>query len=146
MSASELLPDNCERGEWRAVAWSLGTLLCVFGAGWVYTARGNAGDFSWPVAVSYGIGLAWLVRALFGCWRGSTERIDKATLDTLRDRWFWSVAARCSYAALMVCDGLFLLDAWPDKPALFFAFAAISALFSLRIAIPSAAVAAYCLL
>lgn len=114
----------------------------MFGAGWLYSAHTVGVSLGGSVALTYCIGVGWLARAVIGWSRGQESPMDPGALQSFRDCHFWSRAARSSYAAVVVCDGLFLLDLHPDKPALFFVFAALSAAFSLDIALLSIVVAA----
>ncbi|MGE5526088.1 MAG: hypothetical protein ACM3SS_20420 [Rhodospirillaceae bacterium] len=134
-----------ERSEWRAVARPLALLLTAFGAAWLYSGHTAGVSLGWSVALTYCIGLGWLARAVIG-WRcGQESPMDARALQSFRDGHFWSRAARSSYAAVVVCDGLFLLDLHPDRPAVFFVFAALLAVFSVDIALLSIVVAAFAL-
>ncbi len=130
-------PAACERSEWRAVACPLAVLVVTFGAGWWYTTHATAAMLGWPVAIPYGIALGWLARALVGWIRGSASAMDAGALEQFRDRHFWSRPARWSYAAILVCDGLFLLDLNPEAPALFFVFAALAGIFAIEVGVMS---------
>lgn len=132
-----------ERSEWRAVAGPLAILLSAFGAGWLYAAQTSDAGFGWPVAMAYGIALAWLARALMGSMYGSVSSMSRTAVDEFRQRAFWSRPARWSYAALLVCDGLFLLESNPAAPGVFLIFAAASSAFSIEVGVLSLLIGAW---
>lgn len=117
-------------------------LIAAFGAGWWYAAQVHGEVLGWPVAVPYGVALGWLVRALCGWLGGSSAAMDARALADFRHRNFWSRPARWSYAAVLICDGLFVLELHPDAPALFLVFAALSAFFAIEIGVLSAVLGA----
>lgn len=138
MAASHVSrPATCERTEWRAVACPLALLLAAFGGGWWYTAHATSDALGLPVAIPYCIALGWLARAVVGWMRGSGSAMDAGALEDFRNRQFWSRPARWSYASILVCDGLFLLEMSPEAPALFFVFAALAGVFSIEIGVLS---------
>jgi len=63
---------------------------------------------------------------MFGWCTGSELCMNRRALEAFRNRQFWSRAARYSYAAVLVSDGFFLLQAQPHTPAFFFLFAALA--------------------
>ncbi len=132
-----------ERGEWRALASSLAPLLAAFGAGWWHAAHSGAPAFGWPVAIPYLIALGWLVRAVAGWLCGSTATMDARELARFRDRQFWSRPARWSYAAILVCDGLFLLEVNPEAHLLFLLLSVLAALFAPEVGLLSAVLGAW---
>ena len=132
-----LAAASCERSEWRAVARPLALLVSAFGAGCWYTAHVTSEALGLPIAIAYTIALGWLARSVIGWTRGSAASLEGHALEDFRNRHFWSRPARWSYAGILVCDGLFLLDLNPDSPALFFLFAALSAVFSLEVGVLS---------
>ena len=117
----------------------LSLMLVAFAIGSAYTWSLDPHALGWPVAVPFGVGLAWLARALAGWWRGSAVAMDPHVLDRFRDSAFWSRPARYSYAAVLVCDGFFLVEVNPESPAMFFVFAALSMIFSIEIGAVSVA-------
>ena len=131
-----------ERTEWRAVACSLALVLSAFGAGWLYSVRTAGVELGWPVAAACAIALAWWMRALIGWSRGDAAPMAARALDDFRDRHFWSRPARWSYAALLVCDALFMLDVNPGMPLPFFLLAALSALFAVEVGVLTAVLGA----
>lgn len=108
--------------------------------------RVTGAALGWPVAIAYGIALMWLGRALIGWGHGSAAAMDAGALDDFRNRHFWSRPARWSYAALLVCDGLFLLEVNPGAPVLFFVFAALSSIFAIEVGVLSVVLGALQLL
>lgn len=146
MTSAGAPTSTSERDEWRAVAFPLGVLVVLFGAGWWYTARATGVSLGWPVAIPYGIALGWLARALLGWAQGSRSAMDRGTLAQFRDRQFWSRPARWSYAAVLVCDGLFLLDLEPEAPALFLVFAALAGVFAIEVGVLSVVLGVFQLL
>lgn len=131
-------PAHTERGEWRALASSLALLVAAFGAGWWHAVRVDGPALGWPVAMAYLIALGWLLRALVGWLRGSTAHMHARELERFRDRHFWSRPARWSYAAILVCDGLFLLEVNPQAHLVFLLLSALAALFAPEIGVLSA--------
>lgn len=132
-----------ERGEWRALASSLALLVAAFGAGWWHAAHAGGPALGWPVAMAYLIALGWLVRAVAGWLRGSTAIMEARELARFRDRQFWSRPARWSYAAILVCDGLFLLEVNPEAHLLFLLLSALAALFAPEVGLLSAVLGAW---
>lgn len=118
------------RTEWRAVALSLAALLGLFGAGWAWSTQTGGEPLGPAAMLAVGIALLWLLRAGAGALTASREPLSGAALDAFRDRAFWSRPARASYAAVLLCDGLFLLELAPHHPAVLFACCGAAALFS----------------
>lgn len=143
---SQFCPPASARDEWRAVALPLAVLVAVFGAGWVFSQRAGNAPLGWPVVVAYAIALGWVVRAGIGALSASTAPLTPRDAEVFRDRHFWSRSARWTYAALILCDGFFLLELFPERVGLFFVFAGLAALFSAEIGLVSTVLAAWHLL
>lgn len=123
------------RTEWRVVALSLAALLALFGTGWAWSAQAGAEPLGPPAVLTCIIAGLWLLRAGVGALTASAAPLSEAALDAFRERAFWSRPARASYAAVLLCDGLFLLDVPPHHPELLFAFCGLAALFSREVGV-----------
>lgn len=134
-------PAVSPRAEWRVVALSLAALLGMFGAGWSYSAHAGGEPLGPGATFVCGIALLWLVRASAGALTASADPLSGAALEAFRDRAFWSRPARASYAAVLLCDGLFLMEVVPQHPAVLFACCGVAALFSREVGLIALAVA-----